>query len=280
MANALFRSAATLLVAGALPLPLSAQQPVVAAESAPAPPYPVIARLVLEAPLIVDATIRSAQSLKGMEATGVAAGMSRFYVEADVTALVRGASGLPSRIAYVVDLPLDARGRPQKLKKRRVLLFARATANPAQVQLVDKGAQRDWTPALDTLTRRIATEAVAANAPPEVTGIGNAFHVAGALPGEGETQIFLKTRDNRPISLSVIRRSGERPRWAVAFSEVVDESATAPQRDTLAWYRLACTLPQQLSESSLATAEPADAAQAREDYGFVLQQLGPCTNEG
>ncbi|RDE07435.1 hypothetical protein DVW87_02330 [Sphingomonas aracearum] len=236
--------------------------------------------MVLAAPLIVDATVRSAQVLKGADAAGVQPGTARFYVEADVTALVRGASGVPPRVAYVVDLPLDARGRPPRLKKRRVLLFARATANPAQVQLVGTGAQRDWTPGLDALARGIATETVAAGAPPEVTGIGNAFHVPGALPGEGETQIFLKTRDGRPISLSVLRRSGEQPRWAAAFSEVVDESATPPARDTLAWYRLACALPRELPDASLATAEPGDAAQAREDYRFVLQQLGDCTTEG
>ena len=33
---------------------------------------------------------------------------------------------------------------------------------------------------------------------------GSRFHVAGSLPGEGETQIFVKTADGRPISLSIL----------------------------------------------------------------------------
>ena len=68
--------------------------------------------------------------------------------------------------------------------------------------------------------------------------IGNAFHVAGSLPGEGETQMFLTTADARPVSLSILRRPGEQPRWAVALAEIVDEAAGPPQRDTFLWYRL------------------------------------------
>ncbi|MGJ3629468.1 hypothetical protein AB5I41_26240 [Sphingomonas sp. MMS24-JH45] len=48
------------------------------------------------------------------------------------------------------------------------------------------------------MARRIATEATAADAPPVVTGVRSAFHVPGSLPGEGETQIFLSTREGRP----------------------------------------------------------------------------------
>jgi hypothetical protein len=80
-------------------------------------------------------------------------------------------------------------------------------------------------------------------AAPRITGIGRAFHVPGNLPGESETQIFLQTADSRPVSLSVLRRPGETPRWAVALSEIVDEAAVPPAPGTLLWYRLACTLP-------------------------------------
>ena len=162
-------------------------------------------------------------------------------------------------------------------KKVRVLVFARPVAGrPTQLQLVAKDAQRRWSPAAEALTRRIAQETVQPNQPPEITGIANAFHVAGSLPGEGETQIFLTTRDNRPVSLDILRRPGEQPRWSVALSDVTDAAAQAPERDTLLWYRLACFLPPDLPESSVNASDPSDVAKAREDYRFVLQSLGPC----
>jgi len=242
-----------------------------------APHYADLAPLVLSAPLILDATIRSAVTIKGAEAAGVDPGFIRLYVQADVNALIRGSQGVPPRVGYLVDLPADARGRAPRLKKVRVLLFARPVAGrPTQLQLVAKDAQRRWTPAAEALTRRIAQETVQPNQPPEITGIGNAFHVAGSLPGEGETQIFLTTKDGRPVSLDILRRPGEQPRWSVALSDVTDAAAQAPERDTLLWYRLACFLPSELPESSVAGSDPSDARIAREDYQFVLQSLGPC----
>src|SRR5207244_7883429 len=100
--------------------------------------------------------------------------------------------------------------------------------------------------------------------------------VAGSLPGESETQIFLRTGDRRPISLSVLRRPHEDPRWAVALSELVDDSAAPPKPDTLLWYRLACGLPRQLPETAIASLAADDADAARADYQLVLAGLGPC----
>jgi len=239
--------------------------------------YADTADLVLAAPVIADATIRSAARIKGAEAASVPPGSARFYVEADVLALIRGAGGLPPRVGYLVDVPLDARGRAPKLKKLRVLLFARPVAGSSgSVQLVARDAQLPWSPAAEARTRAIAAAALAADAPPTITGIGNAFFVAGALPGEGETQVFLTTADNRPVSLNVLRRPGERPHWAVALSEIVDEAAEPPAPDTLLWYRLACSLPRALPERSTASLSPEDAEQARTDFRFVIDALGPC----
>ncbi len=239
--------------------------------------YADTADLVLAAPVIVDATVRSTTRIKPAEATNLAPGLERLYIEADVTALIRGSDGLPPRIGYLLDVAPDARGRVPKFKKARVLVFARPVAGAAnQVQLVAPDAQIDWTPAADARARKIAQDALATDAPPVITGIGNAFHVAGALPGEGETQIFLTTADQRPVSLSILRRPGEQPRWAVALSEIVDESAAPPAPDTLLWYRLSCALPQALPERSTTSLEAADAVIAREDYAFVLNALGPC----
>ncbi|WP_439539545.1 hypothetical protein [Sphingomonas sp.] len=257
-------------------LPPAAAQ-LVAESGVVLPPYAQIADRVVGAPAILDVRIRSATRIKGPEAANVAAGHQRFYVEADVLALIRADAPLPARVGYVVDVPLDARGRAPKLNKRRMLLFARPVAGqPTMIQLTTLDGQRDWSAELDALIRRIAREVVAPDAPPAITGLGNAFHVPGSLPGEGETQIFVQTANGAPISLSILRRPGEQKRWAVALGEIVDDAAAAPPRDTLLWYRLACGLPRALPATSLADAEPENAAAAREDYRFVLEQLGPC----
>ncbi|NNG50728.1 hypothetical protein HKX05_04190 [Sphingomonas sanguinis] len=244
------------------------------------PGYADLADLVLSAPVIADVTVRSATTIKGAEAAGVAPGHQRFYVEADVGALIRGAGGLPSRVGYLFDAATDARGHAPKLRKMRVLIYARRVPNAAdQLQLVAPDAQLPWTPDTEQRSRTITRDALSADAPPVITGVGNAFYVPGTLPGEGETQIFLTSANNRPVSLSVLRRPGEERRYAVALSEIVDESAAPPARDTLLWYRLACALPESLPDRSTASLSPEDAQAARDDYRFVLRKLGPCGRE-
>ena len=268
--------AALFLALAAPGVPASAQPGAPTAAPA-APNYAEIADLTLASPVVIDASIRSAARIKGAEAASVAPGFTRFYVEADVIALVRAPAAVPPRVGWLVDVPNDFAGRAPKLKKLRVLAFARPVAGRAgQVQLVTVDGQRAWTPALDALVRTIVRDSVAQDAPPVVTGIGNAFHVAGSLPGEGETQIFLTTANAQPVSLSVLRRPGEQPRFAVALGEIVDDAAAAPARDTLLWYRLACALPATLPATALADLATEDARQARDDYRFVLERLGPC----
>jgi len=258
--------------------PAGAQTPRVASQAAPATPsYATMAGQVLGAPMVIDATIRSASRVKDAEAPGLTPGRARFYIEADVVGLIRGANAMPARISYLADVPLDSRGKVPKLKKLRVLLFARPIAGqPDQVQLAGADGQRGWTPALDAQVRGITREVLAQGAPPAVTGVGNAFHVPGSLPGEGETQIFLTTATNMPISLQVLRRPGEQPRWSVSMGDIVDEAAGAPPRDTLLWYRLACGLPADLPVESLSSENPANAVTAREDYALVRRAVGAC----
>lgn len=240
------------------------------------PSYATVAGLVLGAPLIVDARIRSAVRIKGAEAADVAPGRARFYIEADVTAVIRG-TATAARIGYVADLPLTDRGREPKLKKQRVLLFARPVAARAdQVQLATRDGQHNWSAELDSQVRGIVRETIAADAPPAISGAGNAFHVPGSLPGEGETQVFLQTANGAPVSLQILRRPGEQPRWSVSLGDIVDESAGPPKPNTLLWYRLACGLPRQLPPESLESVDAANAAIAREDYAMVLAALGPC----
>jgi hypothetical protein len=253
------------------------------AQAAPAPfagldthyGYVETARLALAGRTVVAADIADAIALKGAQAAGVPAGTTRYYVQAQVRGLISG-QGVPAQVSYLVDLPNDPAGRKLKLKGVPVLLLADTTGNAGELRLVGPRAQMPRTPENERRLRAILTEAVSPDAPPAITGVTRAFHVAGSLPGESETQIFLRTADQRPISLSVLRRPNEEPRWVVALSELVDDSAAAPKPESLLWYRLACGLPSALPGSATGTLEAPDADAARQDYQLVLKSLGPC----
>lgn len=240
--------------------------------------YADLADLGLAAPVAAHVRIARARALREQDAPGTPAGHTRFYVEADVISLIRGPAGMPARVSYLVDVPNRTDGRRPKLQRRseHLLLAEPAPGRPGELRLVAPDAQIPFSPALADQMREILREAVAAEAPPEITGIGRAFHVPGSLPGESETQVFLQTADARPISLTVLRRPGQQPRWAVALGEIVDDAAEPPRPGTLLWYRLACTLPPQLPARSLAEADAVQADAITRDYRFVLEQLGTC----
>lgn len=261
--------------------PVSARQggpiPVTATPDSAPVAYARLARLALESDIVLDATIRSVARIAPDEAAGLAAGHVRFYVTADVGALIRANGPLPARIGYLVDVPFDPRGRAPNLKRQRVIAFARAvTGRPDQVQLATPDGQFAWAPTLDQRVRDVVREVVAPDAPPAITGIGNAFHVPGTLPGEGETQIFLQTTTGAPVSLLILRRPGEQRRWALSLGDIIDEAGGAPKPDTLAWYRLACGLPAALPDTSLQSQDADNAAIARDDFAFVRESLGRC----
>ena len=244
----------------------------------PAPTYADLADLGLTAPIAAHVRTARATALKAKDAPGVPPNLARLFVEAEIVSLLRSPGGLPSRIVYVVDLPRSAKGKAPKIKKgTEFLLLAHPVAGrPGEVRLAAPDAQIAYSPVAADQLRSMLREAAGAEPPPRITGIGRAFHVPGAIPGESETQIFLLTADNRPVSLNVLRRPGQTPVWAVALSEIVDDAAGPPQRDTLLWYRLACTLPRTLPRQSLADADRAAAAAIQADYRLVIDGLGPC----
>lgn len=265
----------TTLILCALATPAESQQAV----SVGAPPtYADLADLALPARIVAQVRVVRASRLKPAEAPGAAPGRSRFLVEADVVSLLVGPGEMPARISYLVDLPNDAGGKAAKLRKNdeRLIFAAVAPGRPDEVRLVRPDAQLAASAGEIARLRAILRDASAPRAAPRIAGIGKAFHVPGSLPGESETQIFLLTADNRPVSLNVLRRPGQATRWSVALTEIVDEAARAPARDTLLWYRLACGLPRTLPAQSLAESDASDAAAIRSDYRFVLDQLGTC----
>jgi hypothetical protein len=243
----------------------------------PAPTYADLADLTDGAPLVIKAQVRKLALVDPLRARGVRAGWARFYVEAKTEALIAGNVPIGEALRYLVDLPLDAKGKPPKFKKQSVVLFARTVpGRPGELQLVATDAQVMWTPALDLQLRGLLAELLVPGAPHKVTGVREAIHVTGNLAGEGETQLFLSTANNEPAAITVQRRPGQMPRWSVSFSEVVGEMAATPRRDSLAWYRLACFLPPLLPAGANVSDDPADRAAAGSDYRFVLTELGPC----
>ncbi|WAC24708.1 hypothetical protein [Blastomonas sp. SL216] len=240
------------------------------------PGYVTLARLADAAPQVMRVQVKKATMVEAERAPDLAPGMARLFVEAQVLNLIRGKQGVSESIRYLVDVPRDGRGKVPKLKKQQFLLFARPGTRPGEVQLVAKEGQIAWSAAAEQQVRAIVTELVATGAPPAIRGIREALHVRGNLQGEGETQVFLATSTGDPVSITVLRRPGLATRWAVSLTEIVDEAAAPPRRNTLLWYRLACSLPRELPARTLVSDTPADNDLARRDYNFVLEQLGPC----
>lgn len=266
--------------ASAMAAALAAASPLAAAEgpaAGPAPTFADLASLADGAPLTVRVRVKEQALVPAERAPGLAAGHARLYLEAQTVALLAGSAALPESLRYLVDVPLDAKGKPPKLKKQEFILFARSVAGrPGEVQLVGPRAQLPYTPQLESRLRPVLTAFLAPGAPPKVTGVRDVLSSVGNLAGESETQIFLATARGEPAALTVVRRPGMAPRWGVSWTELVDQAAQAPQRDTLAWYRLACALPRSLPAGAQVAAEPADRARAAQDYRFVIEQLGPC----
>ena len=238
--------------------------------------YADIADLADSAPLVIRAQPRKVAQVEAVRARGLRAGWGRFYVEAKTETLLAGSAPLGGELRYLVDLPLDAKGKAAPFKKKSVILFARLVpGRPGELQLVAPDAQLLWDPALEARVAGVLRELYAPGAPQRITGVREAIHVTGNLAGEGETQIFLTAANGEPAAMTVSRKPGAAPRWGVSFTELVALD-TAPARDTLGWYRLACFLPGELPGAANISGSSADRAAAAQDYAFVRDQLGAC----
>lgn len=256
--------------------PVATLPPALAIEAESAS-YSDIADLVVISPLIIDVTVRKAAKVAPEQAIGVPVSLQRMLIEADVMALIRGEGGIADRVRFVLDVPKDAKGKAPKLKKQRLFLFGSPVAGrTGEIRLSRPNALANFSPTNDALVRRITQEAVLRDAPQRIISVASAFHSPGTVLGEGETQIFLKTEKDQPVSLTVLSRPNEQKQWAVSTAEIIDSSATAPERSTLLWYRLACGLPRSLPTDRIETTGDQNAARAQADYKFVIDALGPC----
>lgn len=257
--------------------PLAAQAPAVVQSGPSGATYADLVSLAEGTPLVLRARITDQATLKPERAPNVAPGFARLYVEAQTQALLAGRVPVGESLRYLVDVPLDAKGRAPKLRKQEVLLFARpVTGRPREIQLVDPRAQLAATPELEARLRPILEQLASADRPPVVTGVRDALSIAGTLVGESETQLFLDTENDGPVSITVVRRPGMDPRWGVSWTEIVDQAARPPRGDTLEWYRLACALPRSLPSEANLSRDGESRARAAEDYAYVIGRLGPC----
>ena len=128
--------------------------------------YADMVDLADEAPLVVRAQIRRQATVEPERSPGLQPGFVRLYIEARTSALIAGNAPLGEALRYLVDVPLDAKGRPPKLKKQEVILFARPVAgSPAQLQLVDPRAQFAYSEAFEARLRPVLAELLAQDAP-------------------------------------------------------------------------------------------------------------------
>lgn len=252
--------------------------PISAPDPASSLHYADFADQVTGAPMIVDVTVRDARRIDRAATPGLPADRDRFDVTATVNSLLRGSSAIPPEMRFIADVRQTASGKSAKLRKNRFFIFGRPVpGKPGQVQLSNPDSIILFTPEHDALVRGITQESVRIDAPPAITGLSQAFHVPGTITGEGETQIFLTTDKDRPISISIVSRPGQTRSWSVSLGEVVDMNARAPARNTLLWYRLACQrMPRQLPSAALEGQDAAARAQAEADFAFVWTALGPC----
>jgi hypothetical protein len=239
------------------------------------PGYADFADLADSAPLVATVKLARQNRVDPDRAGQVRAGWARLYVEAQTIALLVGERPIGSRLAYLVDVPLDARGKVPKLTGRTMFIFAReVAAQPAEVQLVAPDAQIEVSAPREARLRQVLADLHAPDAPARITAVREALFVPGTLAGAGETQISLATGKGMPASISVTHQPGQPTVWAVSFGEVFDVSGKPPPRDTLPWYRLACFLPPSLPGST--SIPDGDRGQAAADYRLVLAQLGAC----
>lgn len=266
--------AAILVVVGMGSSEVAVAQSDAAAQS---PTYADLADYADPAEIVVKAQVRKQATVERERSPGLAPDQVRLYIEARTSSLISGNVPVGESLRYLVDVPMDAKGKAPKLRKQEVLIFGRAVpGKPGEIQLTTPNSQLIWTPEIERRLRPILAELVAPDAPPAVTGIRDALSIEGNLVGESETQIFLATQTGEPVSMSVRRSPGQTPIWGVSWTEIVDQAARPPQPETLEWYRLACFLPGRIPDDAILAGDPISRERTRTDYAYVVNALGPC----
>jgi len=241
------------------------------------PTYADLVDLASQADLVGMVLVQDQIPLPAERAPGVAPGHMRLYIKSLTQSVLAAPRAIGQELVFLVDVPVDERGRPPRLKKQTFLVFGDLDpARPRDLQLLSSDAMMPADPVIEQRVRQVLIQLSAPDKPSAVTGIADVISIPGNLAGESETQIFVETEAGVPVSMNVIRRPGMVARWGISFGDIVNPSARPPARETLAWYQFACNLPRELPPGAFLQRDRAAQAQARTDYSFILNDLGDC----
>jgi len=239
--------------------------------------YDDVMNITLESKLSVDVIIKKVKRLPPTQTINVASNKQRILITAEVQSLIRGTNHLNREIKFLFDAPIDSRGKIPKLKKQRIFAFGFHVANrPDFIRLAHKSSILLYSANKAALVRSITKEVLENDAPQKITGVSSAFHSAGTIIGDGETQIFLDTEFGQPMAISVVSKRRESKRWSVSTSEVIDINASEPIRNSLLGYRIACNLPKAIKPAVIETNDTIAIRKTIEDYNFIQAAIGPC----
>ncbi|MWV28729.1 hypothetical protein [Aurantiacibacter rhizosphaerae] len=256
---------------------MSQNVPMTELPDAQAPTYADLVTMAMEADTVAIVAVEEQIAFPQERAPDVPPSEIRLYIESLTQSLLAGPQAVGAQLAYVVDQRRDADGKAPDLEGRQFLVFGDLSqTQPGALQLLSSDSMLPAGPQIEARVRRVLTQLAAADAPPMITGLRDVISVPGNLVGESETQMFVETSTGQPVSLTVIRRPGMAPQWGVSLGELVDAAAEAPERDTLVWYRLACSLPRELPADAFLQSDRTSQDQARADYAYILSELGNC----
>ena len=109
----------------------------------PVATYADFARLAELASIVALVEVRDQAVVRPERAPGLAPGHARLYVTAQTVALLASRSPIGESLNYLVDVPLDAKGRPPRLRKQRFL--ETATGEPVSLTIVRRpGMDPQW----------------------------------------------------------------------------------------------------------------------------------------
>lgn len=242
--------------------------------------YADVADLALPSEIVANIRISDAHEVRGQTGAPNFAlaqtPFAYFTIQGDIESLIKGPNDMPKHVTYLARVPLDARGKAPHLKKSLQIIFARRIPNTDEfIRLNAPDGAINWSQSTESGIRAILNEAAKIDSPKPVIGIESAFSVAGTVQGERETQIFLSTKA-RPVSLTIQRTLGTTPFWSIAFGEIVDHPVPPPTPHTLAWYQLACKMPQSVPNDRMTVQTDDQRAAIQEDYALVIKALGTC----
>ena len=242
-----------------------------------APTYADLVDHALEAEIVGVVFIDDQMVVPAERAPNVAPGKVRLYVESTIQRLLKSPVPLGESLNFLVDKMPNQDGELPRITRQAFVFFADPVPGQAgSVQLLSSDSLIPSGPMIEARLEQVLSQLAAGDALPAITGVKDVISVAGNLAGESETQMFIQTATGAPVSLSVVRRPGMDPQWGVSLGEIVDQDALPPVPETIAWYRFACELPEQLPADSYLQNDRASRRQAQEDYAFIKRELGPC----